>query len=151
MPSRKRAATDSMAGYSMIELLITLVLIGVIAAIAISNLIGAHDKARQGATVADMRSIASAIETYVIDVGRLPDPAGDFTDLEAILTPYQASVVPTHDHWGNLYSYTRVDDDYTLISFGKDGVDGDDATPATRHEFHRDIVYSNGQFLAAPE
>jgi hypothetical protein len=51
------------------------------------------------------------------------------------------------DHWGHIYAYVcDIDGDYSLISFGKDGIDGDDMTPGTRYEFARDIVVTNGEF-----
>ncbi len=138
------------AGFSLIELLVTLVVLGIITAITIGVVLGAHEKAKQGATVADMRSIATAIETYAVDVGYPPATVADFTQMEALLEPYHTSVVPVRDHWGHLYGYEGVGDDYTLVSFGKDGVDGLDVSPATRNDFERDIVYSNGRFVAAP-
>ena len=56
------------------------------------------------------------------------------------------------DHWLNAYRYLgEPSGDYTIVSFGKDGLDGPDITLASRFDFDRDIVLVNGAFVAAPE
>ena len=59
-------------GFTLIELLIVVAIIGIIAAIAIPNLLNAINRGRQKRTMADMRSIATAIETYSVDYGFYP-------------------------------------------------------------------------------
>jgi len=131
--------------------MIILVVLAVIAAIAITNLMGAYDRAKQGATVADMRSIASAIEAYSVDNASPPLVTGSFSDLVATLRLYQHSGIPVEDHWGHRYQYTANGTTYSVTSFGKDGVDGPDLTWSTRNEFQRDIIVTNGVFVAGPE
>jgi len=64
-----------------------------------------------------------------------------------LLAPYHNDRVPYSDHWGHMYGYVRpTDNEYALSSFGKDGIDGEDITPETRFEFHRDITVENGRF-----
>jgi general secretion pathway protein G len=149
MSSERKQRREGSAGFTLIELLIILVVIGVIAAIAISNLMGAYDRARQGATVADLRSIASAIEAYAVD--HSVPPVGTIADLELALHGYQQSSIPQTDHWGHMYVYTSNANEYSVMSLGKDGVDGPDSTWLTRNEFERDIIVSNGVFTAGPE
>ena len=55
------------AGFTLIELLIVVAIIGIIAAIAIPNLLNAIDRGKQKRTMADMRSIGTACEEYSID------------------------------------------------------------------------------------
>jgi general secretion pathway protein G len=137
---------DHAAGFSLIEVLIAVVIIGIIMAITVSSLINARDKARQGATIADMRNIATAIEAYTVDYSLPPEPAL-FTDIADLLRPYHNQNVPVRDHWGHAYTYVSdVEKNYSLISFGKDGIDGPELTPETRSEFTRDIVVTNGEF-----
>jgi general secretion pathway protein G len=138
------------AGFSLIELLIVVAVIGIVASIAVINLQGALDRSKQRGTMADMRSIAVAVEIYQIDKGFLPDPA-DMIELRTLLIPYQANVVPVVDRWGRPFSYSHDLMDYTLESFGKDGADGAEVTYATRSDTTLDILLSNGIFLYAPE
>lgn len=134
-------------GYSLVEVL---VVIGIIASITVSTLLNARDKARQGATIADMRTFASALEAYSVDYTVPPDTAA-FPDVALLLSPYQNTTVPVNDHWGHVYGYERgADGAYSLVSFGKDGADGAEITPDTLREFDRDIVVSNGRFPGLP-
>jgi general secretion pathway protein G len=151
MSSKKKGHLDGSDGFTLIELMIILVVLAVIAAIAISNLMGAYDRAKQGATVADMRSIASAIQAYAIDHSSPPPLTGNFNDLVLTLRLYQQSGIPDTDHWGHTYVYTTDGASYSVMSYGKDGVDGSDLTWNTRNEFERDIVVNNGVFVAGPE
>ena len=138
------------AGFSLIEVLIVVVIIGIIATITVSQLLHARDKARQGATIADMRNLSTAIEAYTID-NTLPPSSTDFADAAELLKPYYNERVPTLDHWGHSYDYSStLGGKYSLTSFGKDGVDGAELTPTTRLEFDRDIVVANGEFPGLP-
>jgi general secretion pathway protein G len=139
-------------GFTLIELLVVLVILAIVVSIGIVALMNALDKSRQRATMADMRTISKGIEIYSVDHGHLPSDGGGITGLQAVLTPYESSVIPANDAWGHLYSYSRDDlGNYTLASFGKDGVAGAAITVATRDDFERDIVLVNGQFVAAPQ
>ena len=134
------------AGFTLLELLVTTVVIGVIMAIIVSTLLQARDKSRQGATIADMRNIATAIEAYTVDNVIYPSTQ-PFPDLAELLRPYHSTHVPVDDHWGHRYTYVSLaENDYSLISLGRDGADGADLTPDTRREFDRDIVITNGEF-----
>jgi len=144
---------DRHAGYSLIELLVVMVVLAVVASIALASIWNALDRAKQRATMADMRTVARAVEAYQSDHGTLPITSTGMEGLKRMLVPYQSTVIPTRDHWGHDLAYV-VDAArlrYTLQSFGKDGLDGADITLATKLQFNADIVLSNGQFVAAPE
>lgn len=145
-----RARGRQEAGFSLIELLIVLAVIAIIAGIAMINLMGALNRSKQRSTMADMRTIAIGIEVYHIDKGFLPT-ASDMVSLRSILIPYQASVVPVVDRWGHFFSYSQDGVNYTIESFGRDGVDGSEITYATRANTDLDLQLSNGLFLFAPE
>jgi general secretion pathway protein G len=138
------------SGFSLIELLIVVVVIGIIMAITVSSLLHARDKARQGATISDMRNIATAIEAYSLDYSSTP--TNDvFATVSIALRPYHNHHIPVSDHWGHTYIYsTDVSSNYSLVSYGKDGLAGDEITPSTRFEFDRDIVIANGEFPGLP-
>ena len=126
--------------------------IGIIAAIAIVALGHALDKGKQKATMADMRTVATALELYRVDNGFLPDSSGGLPPLVAILIPYQTSVVPVYDRWHHVMTYVSDSGgNFSIESHGKDGVDGTNITIATRFNFDEDIIFSNGEFSASPE
>jgi type II secretion system protein G len=148
----RRAIPTSTDGFTLVELLVAVAIIGILAAVGLYAFMHALDSARQRATMGDMRAISKAIEIYGIDYGFFPNTNGDMDALKAILIPIQSSVVPIHDHWNNGYHYVcEGGRSYTLESYGKDGVDGADISIATRTDFTRDIVLVNGEFVAAPE
>ena len=145
-----RARGRQEAGFSLIELLITMAVIAIIAGIAMINLLGALNRAKQRSTMADMRTIAVGVEIYHIDKGFLPT-ASNMVQLRSILIPYQASVIPVVDRWGHFFSYSQDGTNYTIESFGRDGADGAEVTYATRANTDLDLQLSNGIFLFAPE
>ena len=140
-------------GFTLIEVLIVTVVLGIVASIALVSLFGALDRSKQRATMAEMRIISRSIEAYIVDNNTPPDDSGGLASLTAVLIPYQTNVVPTRDHWKHPYDYSSdvTGVSYSIISFGKDGVDGVDISYATRFDFNLDIVLSDGLFLAAPE
>jgi general secretion pathway protein G len=139
------------AGFTLVELVVVVIVVGIVGAIAIFSLASAMDKARQRDTVADMRDLAQAIERYKA-AHQTPPPDEKF--LRQLIREAQASspVSDLRDHWSNDYRYRGdLAGNYTLESFGKDGLDGPDITLASRFDFDRDIVLVNGAFVAAPE
>ena len=145
-----RARGRQEAGFSLIELLITMAVIGIIAAIAMVNLLAALNRSKQRATMADMRTVAVGVEIYHIDKGFLPT-VSSMTELRSVLIPYQASVIPVVDRWGHYFSYSQDGTNYTIESFGRDGADGAQVTYATRANTDLDLALSNGLFVFAPE
>ena len=59
--------TKKAGGFTLIELLIVVAIIGIIAAIAIPNLLNAIDRGKQKRSMSDMRSIGTAVESYAVD------------------------------------------------------------------------------------
>lgn len=139
-------------GLTIIEFLIATVVIGIVASIAIAVFAGAMDRAKQKSTMADMRIIARAIEAYSVDHHAVPDASNGLEALKKIIIPYSADTFPTKDHWGHdIYYVKDAANNYTLESFGKDGLNGVDYAWDGKFDFTRDIVMYNGIFVAAPE
>ena len=91
-----RASAQS--GFTLIELLIVVAIIGIIAAVAIPELLSALQRARQSRTVADIRTLAQAIEIYNNDIGFYPrigtSPA---SAVVPYVTPQAMERIPVED------------------------------------------------------
>jgi len=143
--------SDRCNGFTLIELLIVVAIIGILAAVTIPALATAIQKARQRATMADMRTIATVLHMYQNDAGQFPGTM-TMAQLEAILVPYVTEVFPKQDAWRNSFSYASDGVSYySLESYGSDGLPGTDISLATRFNFDYDIVFVNGIFSASPD
>jgi len=140
-------------GFTLIELLIVVAIIGIIAAIAIPNLLNAIDRGKQKRTMADMRAIGVACEEYSIDLTFYPlqPTQGGVSGITSNLNPYYQGVTPTADGWNWDIQYVTPANGtaYTLRSLGKDGT-WNGVSGATNN-FNCDIVYEIGSFTAWPE
>ena len=140
-------------GFTLIELLIVVAIIGIIAAIAIPNLLNAIQRGKQKRTMSDIRSVGTACETYAIDNGYPPrETGGTVASLQNELEPTFIRKLPTLDAWKNamLYIATASGDEYTVQSKAKGG-GGSACTSKVNSQFTESICFSNGQFVQYPE
>ena len=139
-------------GFTLIELLIVVAIIGIIAAIAIPNLLNAIQRGKQKPTMGDIRTIATAVESYSIDNNQYPDGGPNASTISTFLEPTYIKKVPTEDGWNTAFQYVTDTSfqEYTLESYGKDGSNSGPASGATTN-FAHDIVFSTGSFVAYPD
>lgn len=132
---------------------------GVIAAVAVPNLLVALQKGKQKATMGDMKTVAMAIESYMTDHYEAP-PGKSLAEIKSKLEPFYIRRLPLKDGWGNDFHYYHgtgaKKDEYAIGSGGKDGVfNGWDQTGVyiitTMAGFANDIVFSNGAFFYGPK
>jgi general secretion pathway protein G len=122
----------SQAGFTLIELMVVILIIGLLATIVVQNLRSATDKAKRVKAEADISQIKSALDRYYLDVGSYPT-----TDqgLAALVSPPNTGNDPKdwggpyieripEDPWGHPYVYQSDGNEYLLKSYGADGVEG---------------------------
>src|SRR5215467_7370101 len=138
----------SQKGFTLIELLIVVAIIGIIAAIAIPNLLNAIDRGKQKRTMADMRSIGTAIESYAVDQNVYP-VANSAATLQNSVQPVYIKTMPVNDGWNNVFNVTSTTTAYTVFSTGKDGT-GNTCTAGQTNTFIDEICFTGGQFVRYP-
>ncbi len=143
---------SSCRGFSLVELLIVVAVIGLIVAIAVPNLLNAIQRSRQTRTISDLRSISNGLGIYHQDYSKFPIAAslGAFTDVSEDLVPFIGQV-PTDDGWQNTFQYRSDVDTYTLASFGSNLLVDQPWTSGPTSYFDDDIVMMDGAYLQIPE
>lgn len=112
-------------GFTLIELLIVVAIIGILAAIAIPNLLDAIERSRQKRTTGEIRTMCSAMQTFTVDYGGYPsiahsgDPALTWpliveTDGRGAVIPDLIQSVPPQDAWSIPFQFATGPDGAVL-------------------------------------
>ena len=125
------------------------VLCGIVGAVAVPNLLNAVDRGKQKRTMADIRSIGTALEGYRGAKGAYPEVA-DPSALQAALSPEFIRAIPATDGWGRAWIVTSGSEGYRLVSTGKDG-EPQGCGEGKTSRFDADICFENGRFTQWPE
>ncbi len=142
---------DRCEGFTLVELLVVVAIIGILAAIAVSGLVSAVQRGRQSRTMADIRSLGTAIHAYEVDYAMFPRVTGNANQLKVCLQPTYLKTLPVNDGWNQPLNYTSDGQGYTVLSLGSDFVAEDSYVEGPTHHFWQDIVFRNGQFYQWPE
>jgi general secretion pathway protein G len=122
------------AGFTLIELMVVLFILGLLAALVAPRLIGQVGKAKAKSAQAQIQLLATALDLLYLDVGRYPTTEEGLKALRdrvdnmpAWSGPYMDKMIP-NDPWGRPYTYKSPGDHgpYDLYSLGADGTEGGD-------------------------
>jgi general secretion pathway protein G len=119
-------------GFTLVEILLVVTIIGILAALVIPNIVGKSDEARRKKAFADVNGgLKTALGMYEVDTGRYPGSLNDLfvqpSDVRGWKGPYVDGQLP-EDPWGHPYVYIypgrKNTSGYDLYSVGMDGQDG---------------------------
>ena len=143
-----RVARDSASsrkarqGFTLVELMVVIVIIGLLATVVAINVLPTQDKAMIGKARADISTLEQAVETYRLDNLTFPDAR---SGLNALTSPPAGLARPERyreggyvrrlpeDPWGNAYQYRRPSahgGQFDVFSFGADGKEGGEGNDA---------------------
>ena len=125
--------------FTMIEVMLVVIIIGILVAMVVPNLSGRGEQARVAAARADIEAnITAALDLYELDNGKYPtteqglsalisEPAPEPTNWNG---PYLKKKVVPKDPWGREYIYQSPGihnkDEFDLSSQGPDGIESED-------------------------
>jgi general secretion pathway protein G len=125
--------SPSRCGFTLVEILLVVVIIGILAALVIPRIAGSSERARVTAATTDINGgIKSALGAYEVDMGSYPRSLQDLitapSDARNWHGPYLDSL--PQDPWGHPYIYIfpgkHLAGSYDLLSAGSDGKQGTD-------------------------
>jgi general secretion pathway protein G len=134
MRNGRRQRRSNERGFTLVELLVVMVILGLLASLVLPNFFGQAAKARVKTAVVQIKTLETALDAFALDTGRYPSTQ---EGLAALLEqpsgmamwdgPYLKGKLPK-DPWGNDYEYSGPDDggNYEIVCLGADGRRGGD-------------------------
>ena len=134
-----RAGIKQQAGFSLLELMVVIVILGILATMVIPNVFSNRDKAERQKVVSDLTALENALEMYRLENGRYPTTE---QGLEALVEKSRIDPQPRSfpeggyirrlpaDPWGNAYVYKVPGEDgkpFDLISYGPEGTENSES------------------------
>jgi general secretion pathway protein G len=131
--SRKMEERRSEKGFTLIELIVVLVILGLLAAVVAPNVINKLSKGKSEIAKIQLKEFEGALQLFSLDMGRYPTTSEGMESLvrnpgiDGWKERYLAKDVPK-DPWGRAYAYRCPGShgDYDLFSVGPDGIEGNE-------------------------
>jgi len=139
-PAYRRLLTDS-CGFTLVELIVVVIIIGLLAGLVLPQFIRQEEKAKLKAAQAQIELLGTALDTFRLDVGRYPTTEEGLQalrqkpgTLDRWDGPYLKKDLPL-DPWAKPYMYKSPGDHgpYDIVSYGADSAPGGEGD-------NRDIV-----------
>jgi general secretion pathway protein G len=120
-------------GFTLVELLVVMVILGLLASLVLPNFLGQVGGARKKTALVQMRTLGTALDAYALDTGSYPSTSQGLAALvekpsgQAMWDgPYLKGKIP-NDPWGKAYEYVGPGDSgsgsasYEIVCLGADG------------------------------
>ena len=128
-----RTLQSRRSAFTLVELLLVLVILGILAAIVIPKFSGRTEQAREQQAVTQISTFKTALDAFEIDTGNYPKGLIDLIqsprDAQNWRGPYMKSDIPM-DPWGHPYTYEcpgkHNPSSYDIMSMGPDGRSGNE-------------------------
>jgi general secretion pathway protein G len=136
--SARRRRRNPQAGFTLVEILVVITIIGLIMALVGPRVLGYLGESKAKAAKIQIESFSSALDLYYLDLGRYPTSAEGLaaltrpTNVQGWNGPYLRGGVVPNDPWGHGYVYRSPGEraPYEIISLGSDGQEGGSGTAA---------------------
>ncbi|MDI6889834.1 MAG: type II secretion system major pseudopilin GspG [Thermodesulfovibrionales bacterium] len=103
----KRLKQNNQRGFTLIEILIVVAIIGLIASLIAPNLLGRFEKSKEEITKAQVEMLSSSVQSFILDVGMCPNSLNELitSDDPKWRGPYLSKKEIPLDPWGKEYQY----------------------------------------------
>jgi len=136
-------------GFTLIEILVVVVILGILASIIVPKIMKRPEEARRTKAIMDIKAIETALNLYKLDSGVYPSTE---QGLEALVAKPTTGVIPRNwkeggyldkvpkDPWGSpfVYLHPGVHKEFDLVSYGADGVEGGEGKDADVENWNLD-------------
>ncbi len=136
-------------GFTLIEILVVVVILGILAAIIVPRIMRRPEEARRTKAIVDIKAIETALNLYRLDNGVYPSTE---QGLDALVTKPTTGIIPKNwneegyldkvpnDPWKNpfIYLHPGVHKEFDLVSYGADGVEGGEGKDADIENWNLD-------------
>ncbi|MFT4647492.1 MAG: general secretion pathway protein G [Glaciecola sp.] len=141
MKINKRIKRAAQAGFSLAELMVVILIIGLLSTLVVPKVMDSFGDAKWGKVRADLSTLGGVLQTFATkNGGNFPDSLERLVENDGNGKRYLTSTVVPKDPWDNEYVYNPPEGvtEFELICYGKDGVPGGESDD--RDLSYQDVV-----------